>query len=374
MSTKWDSVRRNSTAHHHDMFKIETNLRQSHANSTEQVLNALKPINRRLDEVVRNETSASMGQNSRTISVEALRETNLELQNSLGSKIDGLVSSVSGAAFLGDSIRSEILLRSVTNDALARIFRTELKQVVIPIVEEGLDSYKSASEAQITAVRESIDSMANELHQSLQGTSKQDGNTTFQDPGPKKAGSQTNNREHLQDSATASSSIQQYCARKSTASSFKIDSGMRIWIRTWNLRWRVGNLHVTVSAFKMNRYYQTVSNAYQISHSNEPRIAYKVLITFIPLQTFWTFRVTSISCRSQRDQRGYLELCPMLSFFAVVPSSSGVFSFVLMDDLDGLRQLFRNRAGSPTDRNEFGWTPLHVGTWKQIYYNDVNTS
>ncbi len=343
------------------MFKIETNLKQSHADSTEQVLNALKPISWRLDEVVRNETSASMGQSSRTTSIEALRETNLELQNSLGSKIDGLVSSVSGAAFVGDSLRSETLLRSATNDALARIFRAELKQVVIPIVEEGLNSYKSASEAQITAVRESIDSMANELHQSLQGISKQDGNTTFQDPGPKKAGSQTNNQEHPRDSATASFSIHQHPeTRRATANDFDVGSDMRLWIRTWNFRWRVGTLQVTVSAFKKSRYYQTVSNAYQISHTNEPRMAYKVLITFIPTQTFWTFRGTSISCRNQRDHRGYLELCPMLSFFAVVPNNSDVLQFAGRGDLAGLRQLFRNRAGSPTDRDEDGGTSLHV--------------
>ena len=340
------------------MFEIETNLRQSHANSTEQVLIALKPISQRLDEISQNEASA---QNSRTTSIEALRETNLELQNSLGSKIDDLVSSVSGAAFLGDSIRSEILLRSVTNDALARIFRTVLKQVVIPIVEEGLNSYKSASEAQITAVRNSIDSMASEFHQSVQGISKRDGNTIFQDPGPNKAGSQTNYQEHSQDSATASSSINRYPEnRKATASFFKVDSGMRLWIRTWKFRWRIGTLHITVSALRMNRYYQTASNAYQISHTNEPRMAYKVLITFIPTQGFWTLRGTSISCKSQGDQRGYLELYPVLSFFAVVPSNSDVFNFALNGDLDGLRQLFRNRAGSPMDRNENGWTPLHV--------------
>ena len=302
-----------------------------------------------------------MGQNSRSASVEAHRKTNLELQNSLGSKIDDLVSSVSGAAFLGDSVRSELLLHSATTNTLARMFRTELKQVVIPIVEEGLNSYKSASEAQITAIRESIDSIADRFHQSLQGISKRNRDTPFQDLGPEKARSQTNEEEHLQDSAIASSSIHRYPGtRKTSANSFKVDSGMRLWIRTWSFRWMVGTLHVTVSAFKMTRYYQAVSNAYQISHTNEPRMAYKALITFIPRQGFWTSRGTLISCRSQRDQRGYLELCPMLSFFAVVPRKSDVFQFAWRGDLDGLRRLFRDRAGSPTDRDETGWTPLHV--------------
>lgn len=59
--------------------------------------------------------------------VEALREPNLELQNSLGSKIDGLVPIVSRATLLGDCIGSEILFGPATGDALARTFRTELE-------------------------------------------------------------------------------------------------------------------------------------------------------------------------------------------------------------------------------------------------------
>ena len=363
MSTKYNPVRRSSNARHHDIFRVETNLRQSHANSTEQVLDALKPISRRLDSIAQNEASTSMGRTSMSTAVEALRESNLELQNSLGGRIDGLVSSVSRAALLGDSIRSESLFGPAAGDLLARIFRTQLKEVVIPIVEDSLNSYKSASEAQIVAIRESIDSMANEFHQSMQGVCGQDRNTAFHDSGPENAESWTNNRDHLQGSAAGSFSIRQYPKTFRGNNSSTFDSEKRLWIRHWCFRWRVGILQVTVSAFKIDRHYQTVSNAYQIK-TTEPRMAYRVLITFIPKQSFLTLRGTSISCWSQRDQRGYLELCPMLSSFAVIPGDSDVFVMSIKGDVDGLRQLFLNRAGSPADRNEIGWTPLYVGALK----------
>ena len=363
MSTKYNPVRRSSNARHHDMFRVETNLRQSHVNSTEQVLDALKPISRRLDIIAQNETSASMGRTSMSTAVEALRESNLELRNSLGSRIDGLVSSVSRATLPGDSIPSDILFGPAAGDVLARIFRTQLKEIVIPIVEDSLNSYKSASEAQIIAIRESIDSMANEFHQSMQGVCGQDKDPTFHDPGPEIAELGTNNRDHLQGSTAGSFDICQYPETFRENNSSTLDSEKRLWIRHWGFRWRVGILQVTVSAFKIDRHYQTVSNAYQIK-TTEPRMAYRVLITFIPTQSCLTLRGISISSRSQRDQRGYLELCPMLSSFAVIPGDSDVFVMSIKGDVDGLRHLFLNRAGSPTDRNERGWTPLHVGALK----------
>ncbi|KAF6221987.1 hypothetical protein HO133_001955 [Letharia lupina] len=160
-------AQRSSIARHHDMFRIETNLKQSHPISTEQVLNALKPISRRLDVIAQNEASASMGHASLSTSIEALRETNLDLHNTLDGKLDNLMSGLSQAPFLRDSIRSEIFVRPSTNDVLARIFREELKHVVIPIVEDRLKANKSASEAQIVSIRESIDSMASEFQQNL---------------------------------------------------------------------------------------------------------------------------------------------------------------------------------------------------------------
>lgn len=345
------------------MFRIETNLKQSHAISTEQVLNALKPISRRLDVIAQNEASASMGHASLSTSIEALRETNLDLHNTLEIKLDNLMSGLSQAPFLRDSIRSEILVRPSTNDVLARIFRTELKHVVIPIVEERLNAYKSASEAQLVAIRESIDSMANGFQQSLQSVSRLDANTSYQDSGPEKDGFGRETQENVQSSAATSLSIGQYpeVYREVSPSSALIDPATRLWTHTWCFRWRVGSLHVTASAFQMHSCYQTFSNAYQISHIG-PKIGYKLQMTFIPAQSLLTLRGISISCRSQRDQRGYLELCPILSSFAVIPYNSDVFSFSAKGDLEELRQLFFNRVGSPTDRDEDGWTPLHVGT------------
>lgn len=345
------------------MFRIETNLKQSHAISTEQVLNALKPISRRLDVIAQNEASASMGHAPLSTSIEALRETNLDLHNTLDGKLDNLMSGLSQAPFLRDSIRSEIFVRPSTNDVLARIFREELKHVVIPIVEDRLKANKSASEAQIVSIRESIHSMANEFQQSLQSVSRSDANTAYQDSVPEKEGLGRETQEHIQSSAATSLSIGQYpeAYREICPSSALINPAKRLWTHTWCFRWRVGSLHVRASAFQMHSCYQTFSNAYQISHIG-PKIGYKLQMTFIPAQCLLTLRGISISCRSQRDQRGYLELCPILSSFAVIPYNSDVFSFSAKGDLEGLRQLFFNRVGSPTDRDEDGWTPLHVGT------------
>lgn len=346
------------------MFRIETNLKQSQANSTEEVLNALKPISRHLEVVARNEASASMGHASLSTSVEALRMTSIAPQSNIDNKIDGLLSDPSPAPHLEDSIRSEILVPPSTSDTLARIFRMELKQVVIPIVEESLDSYKSASEAQIVAIRENINSVTKEFHYSLQGFSRQDGNKVSRDFEPEKAGFGTENQKHLQGSKTASFGIVKSSQTYEEASSSRplVVSDKRLWIRTWCYRWRVGSLHVTTSTFEMDNSDLTVSNTGRISQTSKRRMAYRVLITFIPAQNFLTSRGISLGFRSQQDQRGCLEICPIIRSFAVIPKGSIVFFFSHTDNVEGLRQLFHNGAGSPTDRDENGWTPLHVGT------------
>lgn len=332
-----------------------------------KILDAMEPVNRHSDLVARNGINTSREQATLISLVEVLQETNLNLQNSMNSRMDDLESKIAGAPFLGDFKQPQNLVELASNNTLARIIRTELKQLVIPVVEARSSSYQSASEAQIVAIREIIDSMANDFHQSMQGVSRHDEKKTFQVSGRNEHNVETD-QECLRNSAADSFSVDQNfdACRANKDSTTLLKSHVRLWIRTWTFKWRVGTLYVTVSVFKIDRDYQTTRNAYQTSNIHEPRMAYRLQLDFIPGQNFLALKGTSISCRSQRDQRGYLEICPMISSFAVIPCHSDIFSLSRNGDIEGLRLLFRNRAGSPTDRDERGRTPLHVRT---LYMN-----
>ena len=44
----------------------------------------------------------------------------------------------------------------------------------------------------------------------------------------------------------------------------------------------------------------------------------------------------------------------------MIPYDSLVFQYASRDDVRGLQELFHMRKASPSDCNEWGWTPLHV--------------
>ena len=68
-------------------------------------------------------------------------------------------------------------------------------------------------------------------------------------------------------------------------------------------------------------------------------------------------------CESRQDQRGYYQICPMMTNFAIIPDSAEVFSLIMDHDITGLQGLFEERLAAPTDRDDFGLSLLHVSAF-----------
>ena len=65
-------------------------------------------------------------------------------------------------------------------------------------------------------------------------------------------------------------------------------------------------------------------------------------------------------CESRQDRRGYYQICPMISGFAVVPKDSDAFKCATKRDITGLQQLFAAGLAAPTDRDIDAGSLLHV--------------
>ena len=331
------------------MFAIEANLQQGQASSTERMLAALEPISQRLDLIEQVETSASTGQASLNTSFEVLREASASSQSHIDNRFDSLSRELSEMRILGGSSTSEIVVRPSANDTLIRILREELKQLVMPI-QDQLNLHSMASDSHHRKLRGQIDSIANGIHQRFQDHPQHVDAMATQDfsAGEPEYESRVSSPERSPHYRIATSRASCNAKVDEEAAAFIPSiTSRRVWNRTWSVAWRLGFLQIRVSA-------------YEICNTVRRRMSYEVLIDFKPSQRFLTLRGVSISCRSQQDQRGSLQLCPTLSSFAVVSQDSDAFKAIEEGDLVRLRNLFRNGKASPTDRNEEGITLLHV--------------
>ena len=69
-------------------------------------------------------------------------------------------------------------------------------------------------------------------------------------------------------------------------------------------------------------------------------------------------------CESKQDQRGYYQICPMISTFAIVSHDADAFICVMRGDISGLQYLFEAQLAAPTDRDLNSISLLHVSGFR----------
>ena len=144
-----------------------------------------------------------------------------------------------------------------------------------------------------------------------------------------------------------------------------VGSWSRSWSRSWIFRWRIGVLFVTVSAIQSRSRLQRRSyQAFKIMKPSSARHTYRVSLEFQPASSLWVRRGISMVCKSQQDQRGYYQICPMISTFAIISNDAEVFRCVVKADIPGLQYLFQARLAAPTDRNKDSMSLLHVSAFR----------
>ena len=138
------------------------------------------------------------------------------------------------------------------------------------------------------------------------------------------------------------------------------------WSCSWTFDWKIGRLRVTISTTVTKR---RESPDYRVGGFVSPQKSYQVTVQFIPAQSLIQLRGLELSVANRQDQRGYYQICPLLSTFAVVPSDAEVFRFVQENNIDGIQDLFQRRLAAPSDRDEYGMTLLMVSSLPRTNYS-----
>ncbi|KAL8700426.1 MAG: hypothetical protein Q9201_005454 [Fulgogasparrea decipioides] len=262
-------------------------------------------------------------------------------QNAVSDNLDAIKISLSQMRVHGNE------------DVLRRVFRAELRRVIMPTVEQCLNTSKANPDSQLDEIRRKIDDMAQQLG-SKSGGDVQDNLKPSRDPLLEVSSAPTHCHQDLTDSAASGDS---------EITAFVVPKGqnkfhgrhIQQWRHSWLFHWTIGTLWVTVSTTITNRKRSPVS---RIGKVPSPQKAYRVAIEFLPAQSLIQLRGLTLSVASQQDQRGHYQICPLISTFAVVPEDAEIMRFAYTNNVEGIQKLFERRLAAPSDRDEKGRTPL----------------
>ena len=255
-------------------------------------------------------------------------------------------------------LQSSTILTAPTEDLLARLFRAEIHQC--------LNTFMGSHNSHLEDIEKKIDEMANQLG-SIAGGNQQYGVWPCQGSLPSTTIALTHIHQdsiHLAPplapvTAVLGGSNSDYQSRPRGLHHQK-------WSCSWTFHWRIGKLRVIISTTVTKR---RESPDYRVGGFVSPQKSYKVTVQFIPAQSLIQLRGVELSVANRQDQRGYYQICPLLSTFAVVPSDAEVFRLVKDNNIEGIQNLFQKRLAAPSDRNESGETLLMVPSLLRSNYS-----
>ncbi len=270
-------------------------------------------------------------------------------------KLDAIQISLSQVQADRSHVRSSTILSAPTADVLARMFRAELLRVMVPTVQQCFDTLKKNPDQRLDEMMGKINEMAQQLG-SLSDEPAEDRFKPSPDRLTEYCREPTHNQEDLTDLTV---SCNPGMAAFGVAKRQTKIRGRRIrhWRRSWQFRWTIGTLCVTVSTTTTSR---KTSPKFSIGEIPFQQNECQVLIEFIPAQSLVQLRGLTLSVTNTQDQRGYPQIGPFISTFAVVPLRADIMRYALNNNVEGIRYLFEMGLAAPSDRTENGMTPLMV--------------
>ncbi|KAL8671388.1 MAG: hypothetical protein Q9168_004120 [Polycauliona sp. 1 TL-2023] len=266
-------------------------------------------------------------------------------------RLDAIGTSLSQIQLRDDCVRSSTVLTAPTEDVLARLFRAELRRVIMPTVQQCFDKFKASPDSHLDEIRQKIDEMAQQLGSGSIGKEQHDVKLSHdQSPSPH----MPSNPGHVDQDTACLDTGDCAAATPFGAPNYHIQiQQKRSYF--WTFRWRIGTLRVTFSTIATKR---KISPDYRAGGLRSPRMAYRIAIEFVPTSSLIFLKGLSLSVASKQDQRGYYQLCPLISTFAVVPYDADIIKFIEKNNIEGIQSLFERGLAAPSDRTETGWTLL----------------
>ncbi|KAI4221469.1 MAG: hypothetical protein LQ349_007834 [Xanthoria aureola] len=317
------------------------------------------------DELVSGNASLHADINTLHDDVNTLTQTSqasLPAQESIKSNLAALHDTMStgqdtviqGLNTVSQMLQSNTILTAST-ERLPRLVRAELRRVIIPDVQQCFNTYKGSHDSQLAEILKKIDEMANQLA-SIAGGNQQHDVEPCHGSLPETTIAPTHMPQDSIDLATPLSPATAVLGRSNSNYQNRPRSlHHQKWSCSWTFHWRIGKLRVTISTTVTKR---RESPDYRVGGFVSPPKSYQVTVQFTPVQSLIQLRGLELSIANRQDQRGYYQICPLLSTFAVVPDDAEVFRYVRENNIDGIQDLFQRRLAAPSDRDEYGRTLL----------------
>ncbi|KAL8942549.1 MAG: hypothetical protein Q9216_001593 [Gyalolechia sp. 2 TL-2023] len=351
-----DAVRRNGVRVHEDLSRGQDHLLRRYEDTALDLGQRLDSIctglYSELDHVNQTCERSLPAQEHLNTGFENLRELISTGQNVASSKFDTIEALLSQTRVLESHVRSSTVLTAPTEDVLARVFRKELQRVIMPTVEQCFQKFKANPDSQLDEIRRTIDRMTQQLG-SMSGGDWHDGVVPANSALQEVSNAPTHHHQGSTDHATVYN-LESTAFGIPKCQNRSPNQHIRHSRFSWTFRWTIGTLWVTFSTTTINR----KRSVYRVGEFPSPQKACRVTIDFLPAQSLVQLRGLTLSVANTQDQRGYSQICPLISTFAVVHWDSEVMTFACANNVEGLQNLFERRLAAPNDRDEYGRTPL----------------
>lgn len=292
---------------------------------------------------------------------ESLRSGFANLQEAVSTGQNTIIerlNTLSQIQIRDNHLQSSTVLTAPTEDVLARLFRAELRRVIMPSVQQCFDTFKGSRDSHLEEIRKKIDEMTQQLGSRSSGNEHDNVKVKLSHGSLPEIGSapihicqDSADLANPRDLATIASSISNYQNQPKSRHHQK-------WSYSWIFRWKVGTLRVIIST-RVNK--RNISPNYRIGGYSSPQKSYRVTIEFVPAQSLMQLRGLELSVANTQDQRGYYQIYPLLSTFAVVPYDAEIMKFIMDNNIEGIQDLFQRGLAAPSDRDTGGATLLMVG-------------
>lgn len=352
--TPWE-YRQITATSYENILHLSENIERRHLLTKNELLADIDTMGVGLHDALRaygqiaQESLAEQGHLKRLLESQHLSHN--ENQVTIMNEIHAVRSSLSDISIHDGHLRTETTVNVSTEAAVARVVRAELRRVLKPTIEQCLNTSKANTDDQLRSMLQKMNGMAELFGQEVSETSH----------------SCSSRASHSRSDAAID---QKFIQEDTGATGLHEPAHMgyanfmvperpngfvvRRWRRTKVIKWAIGPLWVTVSST------HTTSKVSYAGESLQPQSAYRITIEFQLAQFLITLRGLRLSLAHIHDQSGHYQVCPLLATFATVPPKSEVMMFAADNDVAGLQSLFERYLAAPSDRDEYGCTPLLV--------------
>lgn len=268
-------------------------------------------------------------------------------------KLEEVLSSLSQLRLAQRHDHNIGICQASNTDMLTRVVRAQLRDLVIPLMEQRFMKYHADTDRKLDDVRQSMDTLSGEVGNVLNATQVQPLDALDQGGQAQSSDFQVHRRR-----ISANTSFDPYGEIKMpTRNQDKWRNRSNSY--QWRLRLPVGAVWVVV-AVRTKTKGRSVAQAYKVV--TQPFLRrIRITIRFVPSGCLNWMKGFTMLYRIKQDQTSiYPELCPGISMFNTIPKDAEVWSYARENDVDGLRRLFAKRLSSPHNRDSQGRTPLHV--------------